>query len=104
MDQLCPYDIQNVNWRQVREELRALPLYDHTVDWSDGSHFPWWVWLANVGVLRDVVNDGVAAVELEVDNGKKSVVVHSVGGDFRLSMHAQTSKMVITPTPPRYDP
>ena len=34
------------------------------------------------GVLRDVVNDGVSGVELEVANGNKCVVVHSVGGDF----------------------
>ena len=78
-------------------------LYDHTVDWSDGSHVPWCVWLANTGVLRDVVNDGVAAVELEVANGNKSVVVHSVRGEFRLSAERQTSKLIIRPPPRRYD-
>ena len=55
------------------------------------------------GVLRDVVNDGVSGVELEVANGNKCVVVHSAWGDFRLSAHPQTSRMVIRPTPPRYD-
>jgi hypothetical protein len=35
--------------------------------------------------LRDVVNDGVIGVDLEVADGNKSVVVHSVRGDFRLS-------------------
>ena len=80
LEQLCVYDIKCVNWRAVREALRALPPHDHTVNWSDGSHFPWWVWIANTGALRDVVNDGVAGVELEVANGKKCVVVHSVGG------------------------
>ena len=62
------------------------------------------MWLANKGVLRDVVNDGVAGVELEVADGNKCVVVHSVRGDFRLSMHAKNGNMVIRPTPPRYDP
>ena len=104
LDKLCVYDLQSVNWRAIREALRVLPLHNHTVDWSDGSHFPWWVWLANTGVLRDVVNDGVAGVELEVVDGNKCVVVHSVRGDFKLSAHPQNGKMVIRPTPPRYDP
>ena len=104
LEQLCVYDIQSVNWRAVREALRQLPLDDHTVDWSDGSHFPWWVWLANTGLWRDVVNDGVAGVELEVANGQRSMVVHSVRGDFRLSLSVRTGKPVISPTPRRYDP
>ena len=66
MEQLCVYDIQMLNWKAIREALRVLPDHDHTVDWSDGSHFPWWVWLANTGVLRDVVNAGVSRVWLEV--------------------------------------
>ena len=103
MDQVCVYDIQMVNWKAVREALRVLPLHDRTVDWSDGSHFPRWVWLANTGALRDVVNDGVAGVELEVADGKKCVVVHSVRGEFRLSAERQTSKMIIRPPPRRYD-
>ena len=69
-----------MNWRAIREALRVLPLCDHTVDCSDGSHFPRWVWLANTGILPDVVNDGVAGVELEVADGNKCVVVHSVRG------------------------
>ena len=36
LDELYLSDIQSVNWEAVREELRVLPVYDHTVDWSDG--------------------------------------------------------------------
>ena len=103
LEHLCVYDVKSVNWEAVREALRVLPEYNHTADWSDGSLFPWWVWLANTGVLRDVVNDGVAGVELEVAHGNKCVLVHSVRGDFRLSVHPQTGKMAIRPTLPRYD-
>ena len=98
LDALCGYDIQCVNWKAVREKLFGLPDHDHTVNWSDGSHFPWWVWLANTGAVRDVVNDGVTAVELEVRNGNKCVLVHSGQGPFRLSCNAR-GKMVIDPTP-----
>jgi hypothetical protein len=104
LDLLCIYDIQSLSWRVVREELHVLPLHDHTVDCSDGSRFPWWVWIANTGLLRDVVNDGVIGVDLEVADGKKSIVAHSVRGDFRLSKHPETGEKVIRPKPPRYDP
>ena len=62
------------------------------------------MWIANTGLLRGVVNDGVIGVDLEVADGKKSIVVHSVRGDFRLSMHPETGEKVIRPKPPRYDP
>ena len=103
MAALCAFDIKCVNWKGVREELRLLGDWNQTVDWSDGRFFPWWVWLANTGAVRDVVNDGVTGVELEVANGNKCVVVHSVRGGFRASC-AASGKMIITPTPPRYDP
>ena len=79
-------------------------LYDHTVDWSDGSHVPWCVWLANTGVLRDVVNDGVAGVELEVADGNKCVVVQSVREEFTLPVKPPHGRMLIRPPPGRYDP
>ena len=50
------------------------------------------------------VNGAVAGVELEVADGNKCVVVHSVRGDCRLSTHPMNGKMVIVPTPPRCDP
>ena len=103
MSELCPFDVKSVNWKLVREALRVLPSEDHTVDWSDGALFPWWVWLANTGTLRDVVNNGVRSVHLEVRNGEKSVVVRSVAGEFRLWQDARYGKLVVTPTPRKYD-
>ena len=98
MEQLCVYDIQSVNWKAVRAALRALPLHDHTEDWSDGSRFPGWVWLAHIGVSRKVVNEGVRAVRLEVADGHKCVVVQSVRGEFKLFANPH-GKMVISRTP-----
>ena len=83
--------------------MHRLPDHDHTVDWSDGKHFLWWVWLANTGVLRDVVNEEVARIELEVAHGKKCVVVHHVTGEFRLPQGVGRSTVVIRPPPRRYD-
>jgi hypothetical protein len=102
--QICAYDVNNTPWKLVFEALRVLPDHDHTVNWSDGALFPWWVWLANTGKLRDVVNEGVKTVQLEVAAGKKSVVVHSVRGIFRLSPHPDYGTMFFHPRPPRYDP
>ena len=96
MDQLCEYDVHMVNWGRLSKALEQVPdHYDHTEDWSDGRHFPWWVWLANKGHLRDVVNDGVAAVEVEVTNREKCVLVHSVGGVYRLSGNKVIKPLVI---------
>ena len=95
MDQLCEYDVNMVNWGRVKAALNQVPDHNHTEDWSDGRHFPWWVWLANKGHLRDVVNDGVAAVEVEVTNREKCVLVHSVGGVYRLSGNKVIKPLVI---------
>ena len=73
------------------------------MDWTDGTQFPWWVWLANTGAVCDVVNDVVVAVELEVSRCRKCVLVHSLWGDFRLSPHGGTGEMQIYPAPARYD-
>ena len=74
------------------------------MDWTNGSQFPWWVWLANTGAVRDVVNDGVIVVDLEVSRGNKCILVHSLRGVFRLWERAGTGKMQVFPTPARYDP
>ena len=51
MTAICSYDINEVSWRQVREKLLELGDHEQEVDWSDGHHFPWWVWLANTGMM-----------------------------------------------------
>ncbi len=101
LEQLCTYDVHCVNWGLVCEELRLLPNVDRTVDWSDGSIFPWWVWLANTGKVHDVVNDGISRVEVSVMGGLKCVVVHSVGGRFELYSKAN-GDMACRPKPQKY--
>ena len=97
MDQLCTYDVKSVNWRGVDEALSALPNHDHTVRWSDGKTFPWWVWLAKTGEMTKVVNGGIIEVFLEVKGGEKYVLVQTMEGDFRLCKSSRTRKMRIIP-------
>ena len=101
MQAICPYDIKQINWRQVREKLAELEDFDHQIDWSDGKHFPWWVWLANTGMIRDVANDGISNVRLQVTGGFKCVVVDSVRGSYYISPRARDGKMMVTDTPRR---
>ena len=103
MSTICSHDITQVNWRQVREKLWELGDDDQEVDWSDGQHFPWWVWLANTGKLRDVANDGISRVLLRVSNGRKCVVVDSVQGTYYISAR-RNGKMTVSPPPRLYDP
>ena len=91
-----------MNWKLVREELRLLPNADGTVDWSDGSRFPWWVWLANTGQIRDVANDGIAHVEVKVMQGSKSVVVRTPRGEFEL-YSKRNGDMACWPKPEKCD-
>ena len=93
MTAICSYDIKQVSWKQVREELRELEGYDQEVDWSDGHHFPWWVWLANTGKIRDVANDGISRVRLSVSNGFRCVVVDYVQGVYYISAKDSDGKM-----------
>ena len=60
------------------------------------------MWLANTGAVQNVVNDGVMRVELVVVDGNKSVVVHSVRGEYWLSPGGW-GELVIDPEPRRYD-
>ena len=99
---MCPYDINQINWRQVREKLAELPDFDHQIDWSDGEHFPWWVWLANTGQIRDVANDGISNVRLQVTDGVKCVVVDSVRGSYYISAGRRDGRMMVTDAPRQY--
>ena len=99
MTAICSYDITQVSWRQVREKLRELGDHDQEVDWSDGHHFPWWVWLANIGQIRDVANDGISRVRLSVSNGWRCVVVDSVQGTYYISADSRHGKMIVRDAP-----
>ena len=102
MQAICPYDIKQINWKQAREKLAELQDHDHQIDWSDGKHFPWWVWLANTGQIRDLANEGIYNVHLEVAGGSRCVAVHSVRGWYYISPRPQDSKMMVTGPPRLY--
>ena len=103
MSTICSHDITQVNWRQAREKLWELGDDDQEVDWSDGQHFPWWVWLANVGWMRNVANDGITRVRLSVSDGFRCVIVDSMRGTYRISAD-HNGKPIVNPPPPLYDP
>ena len=102
MTAICSYDINEVSWRLVREKLAELGDHDQEVDWSDGQHFPWWVWLANTGWLRNVSNDGIYSVHLSVSNGMRRVVVVSVRDTYYISAGHRAGKMNVSPPPRLY--
>ena len=96
MAAFCSYDINVCGWREVREKLAELGEDDQEVDWSDGQHFPWWLWLANTGKIRDVAIDGIYRVRLSVSNGRRCVVVDSVQGTYNISMNPTHGKMKVS--------
>ena len=96
MSAFCTYDIQSVNWSHVKDKLMELGHENQEIDWSDGEHYAWWLWLANTGKIRDVANDGISRVRLIVTNGIKCVVVDSVRGTYNISMDPVPGKMKVS--------
>ena len=100
---MCTYDIQQNGWKRVNQTLLELGPEDQELDWSNGEDFPWWVWLANVGWMRNVSNAGITRVRLSVADGFRCVIVDSVGGTYRISANCY-GKPIVHPPPLRYDP
>ena len=100
---MCMYDIQQTSWKRVYQKLRELGDEDQELDWSNGKDFPWWVWLAKVGWMRDVANEGISRVRLSVADGFRCVIVDSVWGTYRISAKCY-GKRIVRPPPRRYDP
>ena len=72
VDESCPYDVQMVSWRRVREKLLQLTEEETQVDISDGHLFPWWLLLGNAGRRkRPLLDRGVTHV---VASGRTLVV------------------------------
>ena len=71
VDESCPYDVQMLSWRRVREVFLQ-PRKERTqVDISDGHLFPWWLLLGNTGRQRPLLDRGVTHV---VASGRTLVV------------------------------
>ena len=71
VDQSCPYDVQMVTWRRVREIFLQPREEETQVDISDGHLFPWWLLLGGTGRQRTLLNRGVTRV---VVSGRTLVV------------------------------
>lgn len=95
MNSLCIYDIQSINWRQVRRILDSLGNEDAEFDWNSGDTFAWWVWLANTGARWGMVGEGVFEVRATVSAGAGAVEVTSTNGRFRITARGRDGKMTI---------
>ena len=61
VDKCCPYDVQMVTWRRVRDCLQRRQ-EETEVDISDGHLFPWWLMLGGTGRQRRLLDTGVTRV------------------------------------------
>ena len=62
VDESCPYDVQMLSWRRVREVFLQPRQEGSQDDISDGHLFPWWLLLGNTGRQRPLLNRGVTHV------------------------------------------
>ena len=89
INQMSKYDVQQLNsralLRRVADVFRGRGLEeDGEEDWSCGAHFPWWVWLASTGAVREAVGDGIFSFTVKVLNGRVEIVVCSTSGLFEI--------------------
>jgi hypothetical protein len=63
---MCSYDVQQLNSRLLLARVAELLPNNAEEDWSCGAHFPWWVWVANTGAVRDAVGDGIFSFIVKV--------------------------------------
>ena len=104
LNQVCPYDAKANSWSAVRDILNNTHDDNQRMDWADGKVFPWWLWLANTGKVRDVVSEGVTGITLNVTDGKRVVIVRSNAGEFTIYSKGDEAKMGIKPVPKKVDP
>ena len=103
LDLVCPYDAKMNSWSVVRDILRRTAEANQRIQWAEGEVFPWWLWLANTGRVRDVVSQGVLAITLDVTAGFNEIIVRSDAGEFRISAKGDAKRMGIKPVPPKFD-
>ena len=85
MDAISPFDSKSLSSRFVWAKLQSMPETE-SKDWTSGHDCAWWVWLANMGKLRQVVANGVISVTaLPAQN---AVIVLSTAGRFRISSNS----------------
>ena len=89
---IATYDTQMFGWRRVRHFLDSLPnTKDWDIDWSDGSEFPWWLWIANPGKTRKLIGDGIISVKAICRDQVKSLQVTSLNGRWEKTWSIQIS-------------
>ena len=103
LDLVCPYDAKMNSWSVVRDILRRTAEVNQSIQRAEGEDFPWWLWLANTGKVRDVVSHGVLEITLDVTDGFKAIIVRSDAGEFRIYAKGEEERMGIKPVPPKFD-
>ena len=95
MDRMCTYDVNQLNTRLLLVQVAANVSDNTEVDWRSGEHFPWWVWLANTGTMRDAVGDGIFSFRAKVRNGQVLIGFLSTNGVHEITCCGRTKKTVV---------
>ena len=84
LDSICKYDINVHGWNRMLSFLDDLPDWDAEEDLSNGLEFPWWLWLGNMGRVRDIVGAGVHSFKVGCKNRQKYILVESTSGTWQI--------------------
>ena len=95
MNQMCKYDVQQLNSRVLLNRVAAYVPDNTEVDWRSGEHFPWWVWLANTGAMHDAVGIGIFGFRVRMTNGRVQILFLSTVGTHEITFCGRSKKAVV---------
>ena len=95
MDQMCRYDVQQINSRYAHRNVLANVLPDTEEDWSHNNVFPWWVWLAATGSSHESVGGGIFSFTVTVAGGKVQIGFRSTECDYVINHNGKYKKEAV---------
>jgi hypothetical protein len=90
------YDIQTCAWRHCLKFMAALDFNGrHEVDITAGEQYPWWLFVAAGGAIRDVIQHGVKRIRVSLHGGQCCILVTNNRGDYRVFQHPALKRIAV---------
>jgi hypothetical protein len=97
LHEISHYDATGFGWRPLVHLLKEFAAGGASqsaadVDITFGGHFLWWLWLANAGDVKDVVDHGVFKIHVSTSGAEPTILVTKSSGAFRVFPSGATNR------------
>ena len=90
------YDVQMCSWRHFAKFLGALDFNGRQeVDITAGEQYPWWLFVAAAGAIREGIQLGVRRIRVSFHEGQPCLLVTNNRGDYRVFHDPVLKKIAI---------